>query len=84
MSLIALKKCELPKCDVEVIIVINHSENEKEEIKAKNEKTYDQVLAWSEKNNTPRLKFHLIFRGDFPKKHAGVGLARKIGTDRLH
>ncbi len=80
-SLMSLKKCELPKGDVEVIVVINDSETDEDDIKKKNEETYDQAVKWAKKNFTPRLKFHILIKGDLPKKHAGVGLARKIGMD---
>lgn len=81
ISLMSLKKCEMPLCDVEVIVVINESEVEKEEVSEKNEVTYKQAVKWVELNNTPRLKFYILYKSDLPKKHAGVGLARKIGMD---
>lgn len=81
LSLMSLKKCEMPLCDVEVIVVINESETEGEEISKKNEATYEQALKWAERNNTPRRKFHILYMDNLPKKHAGVGLARKIGMD---
>lgn len=80
-SLMSIKKCDLPKSDVEVIVVINDSEVDSEKVKIKNEETYEQAIKWSKQNNSPRLKFHILYQQDLPKKHAGVGLARKIGMD---
>lgn len=81
LSLMSLKKCEMPLCDVEVIVVINESETESEEVSEKNMATYEQATKWASQNNTPRLKFHILYQDSLPKKHAGVGLARKIGMD---
>lgn len=82
LSLMSLRKCTLPKCDVEVIVVINDSEKSSEVIKAHNQSTYEQVLKWAEKmNRSNRLKFIPLYCKDLPRKHAGVGLARKIGMD---
>ncbi len=81
LSLMSLKKCTLPQCSVEVIVVINHGENAGKNVVAQNQKTYLEALEWAKSNNTPELKFHLLFHSDMPKKYAGVGLARKIGMD---
>jgi hypothetical protein len=81
LSLMALKKCKRPTCDVEVIIVVNHGEHASERIKSKNQKCYEQALQWALDNNQPHLKFYPLLLDDLSKKHAGVGLARKIGMD---
>jgi glycosyltransferase involved in cell wall biosynthesis len=81
LTLMSLKKCELPDCDTEVIIVINHAATEKQAVIDRNNATYDQTLEWAKNNSKTRLKFHLIYQDNLPKKHAGVGLARKIGMD---
>ena len=80
-SLNALLLCEQPKCRVEVITVINASEKSSIEIKQQNLKTYTHGIEWAKNNNSDQLKFHFILNNDLPKKHAGVGLARKIGMD---
>jgi hypothetical protein len=81
LTLMSLKKCELPDCDTEVIVVINHAATEKKAVIDRNNATYDQALEWTKDNSKTRLKFHLIYEGNLSKKHAGVGLARKIGMD---
>lgn len=80
-SLMALLRCELPLCDVEVIVVINDSEKDTPDTKASNQGIYLQALDWMAKHSKPRLRFHLLYYPDLPAKSAGVGLARKIGMD---
>ncbi|MCP3932607.1 MAG: glycosyltransferase family 2 protein [Bacteroidetes bacterium] len=81
LSLMSLKRCALPSCDVEVIVVINNSEKEPEAAKMKNYQIGQQAEQFALKNRNPRLKFHVLFHTELPNKHAGVGLARKIGMD---
>ncbi len=81
LSLMSLKKCARPGCDVEVIVVINQSEKTPEEIKTVNRKTYAQATEWAQRDRLSHLRFHILHLDDLPKKHAGVGLARKIGMD---
>ena len=81
LSLMNLKKCELPSCDVEVIVIINDSEKTAPEIKEANFQLFKQADAWAKANSKPRLKFHILYFPDNNAKHAGVGLARKTGMD---
>ena len=81
LTLMSLKKCELPDCDTEVIVVINDAENDSQAVIDQNKTTYDQASEWAAKNLSSRLKFHILYEGNLLKKHAGVGLARKIGMD---
>ena len=81
LSLMSLKKAELPLCDVEIIVIINDSEKTSPAIKKHNFETYKQAKEWALKNSQPRLKFHILYFPDLSPKQAGVGLARKIGMD---
>lgn len=81
LSLMCLKKCALPECAVEVIVIINDSERDSKEVKDRNQETANLARAWAEKNSKPELRFLVHYESDLPKKHAGVGLARKIGMD---
>lgn len=81
LSLMNLSRCKLPLCDVEVIVVINNSEQASEQVRQRNQEIYLQALEWTKKNNKHRLKFHIVYLPDLPAKSAGVGLARKIGMD---
>jgi hypothetical protein len=80
-SLLSLKKCDQPDCSVEVIIVVNNSERANEILVEHNFKTYHEMNAWGMQNSSPEFKFHFLYHPDLPHKHAGVGLARKIGMD---
>ena len=80
-SLESLNACDKPNCSVEIIVVINASENSAQAVLQKNEQTYREALAWSKNTNNERLKFHFLVHNNLPKKHAGVGLARKIGME---
>lgn len=80
-SLESLLACELPKRAVEVIVMMNCSEVASSEIKEFSEQSFLQASNWATEHSTERLKFHIIKNFNLPKKHAGVGLARKIGMD---
>ncbi len=80
-SLNALWLCDRPNCGVEVIVVINAGINSPAEKKEKNRKTFESAQVWSADKNKPNFKFHIAIEEELPKKHAGVGLARKIGMD---
>lgn len=80
-SLQSIKNCNTPEKSVEVIIIINSSENTPEEIIIKNTETYEKALIFAEKNNSRKLKYFIFNIKNLPKKFAGVGLARKIGMD---
>lgn len=80
-SLENLFRADDPKCAVEIIVVINASEVSSDQIKAQNEETYREVNDWTAKNQKAHFAVHQIFTNNLPKKHAGVGFARKIGMD---
>ncbi|MFQ5445968.1 MAG: glycosyltransferase [Saprospiraceae bacterium] len=81
LSLISLQRCKRPGCDVEVIVLINDGEKAPPAVLAKNRQTFEQASRWAQKNNQSHLRFHILYKSGLPKKHAGVGLARKIGMD---
>jgi hypothetical protein len=80
-SLQSLYDCEKPNCKVEVIVVINASEKAEETVLNQNNISYSDALVWIKMHQSEDLKFYLIQENALPKKHAGVGLARKIGMD---
>ncbi|MBD81264.1 MAG: hypothetical protein CL840_20270 [Crocinitomicaceae bacterium] len=81
-SLSALLKCEIPsEISVEVIVIINAGTHHSQDIKALSEGTYQKAVTWAEENNSQELRFLIYQNNELPKKHAGVGLARKIGMD---
>ena len=80
-SLNALKRCTPTICTVEVITVINAGVHQSDKLKQQNLDTFELAKKYAKDNQTKRLNFHSILNNDLPKKHAGVGLARKIGMD---
>ena len=80
-SLESLANCDIPECKVEVISVINSSETEGTEILERNLRTLEEAREWSGLQSKEFIQFHFIHEPALPKKHAGVGLARKIGMD---
>lgn len=73
-SLNSLRECE-PVEGLEVIVVINAARGDS--AIAQNERSRAEVREWSD----PWFGLHVIEANDLPRKHAGVGLARKIGMD---
>ncbi|UII24220.1 glycosyltransferase [Fulvivirga ligni] len=80
-SLQALKNCDREGLSIEVIIVINQSEDADESVNEINTKAFDNALEWSLANDESGFKVYPFFKNDLPRKHAGVGLARKIAMD---
>src|SRR5262245_28829268 len=80
-SLESLWQCERPQSSVEVIVVVNSPAACGEAIRAQNEATLKIAAEWIAQHRDPRLAFHVIHCPGLPARHAGVGLARKIGMD---
>lgn len=78
-TLRSLESCFIENAEeVEVIVVLNHSESSSEEIKSKHQEEFQKWNGYQLKN---KVLLHLITCFDLPVKKAGVGLARKIGMD---
>ena len=80
-SLEAIVNCDEPRQSVEVIVVINASEDSPEDILRINRKSYEDAVQFSKENSSPKLQFKILHFDNLPKKFAGVGTARKIGMD---
>jgi hypothetical protein len=65
----------------EVIVAVNDSENGSEEVKAFNQTTFEQLLAWKQANDRDKMILHPIYSPSVKAKFAGAGMARKIGMD---
>jgi len=63
----------------EIIIVVNHADNAPAHVRACNKRTLADIRQWSE--GAHAVPVHAIAAFDLPARHAGVGLARKIGMD---
>ena len=79
-TLNSLNNCAPPKSAVELIIVVNSAENSSDQIKNVNLNTLKEINEWVRIEN-PFFKTYIIHCPNLPKKHAGAGLARKIGMD---
>ncbi len=80
-TLTSIQNAHKPEGDAEVIVVVNFSENDSHANKEQNLKTYNVLYQWSFDNSNEKLKFFSVLADNLPVKHAGVGLARKIGMD---
>ncbi|MFQ3168478.1 MAG: hypothetical protein ACI8QI_001027 [Limisphaerales bacterium] len=80
-ALECLANCEPPLGQAEVIVVINGSEKDDSEVALQNLRTLRETTDWLDERSEPWLPIHLLHLPDLPPKHAGVGLARKIGMD---
>lgn len=80
-TLESLVQCDLPNTKVEVIVLINHSEIETEEIKSFNQNTRKEIKNWISINRDQYIRFYAPGPIEFKKKWAGAGLARKKGMD---
>jgi hypothetical protein len=77
-ALESLRRCEAPSAVFEVLVVINAPMGAPEAVLAQNRRTVEEARAWISASAFP---VHLIEACDLPPRHAGVGLARKIGMD---
>jgi len=66
---------------IEVLVVVNYAENSSAQIKAEAWETVNKLKQWMQQYSIDQLQFYCILAGHLPKKHAGVGMARKIGMD---
>jgi hypothetical protein len=80
-SLNSLWNCVRPKCSVEVICIINASEESSTDVIEQNKISYQSIIDWASTHITSDFQCYAIDASHLPKKFAGVGLARKIGMD---
>jgi hypothetical protein len=80
-TLISLKNTNSIDDKIEVLVVVNYSETDSQEIKTTNQSDYEEILKWGHLNSRASLRFFALLAPDLPAKHAGAGLARKIGMD---
>lgn len=80
-SLESLASCDRIKGSVEVFILINSSERDNQDIVNANRESYKEINTWIAENAFDGISFFVDIVENLPKKHAGVGLARKIAMD---
>jgi hypothetical protein len=79
LTLESVFEAKKPAKPFEIIVVFNHPENEDEKSKKINFALVKQCEKWIKDKEYDNVFCIKAF--DLPKKHAGVGLARKIGMD---
>jgi len=77
----SLAACHRPVQGVEVLVVVNQSEQSPLEVERQNAQTIQTLEDWKKKNKQVFFKLHLVMPPPFRKKYAGAGLARKTGMD---
>ncbi|MBN1788978.1 MAG: hypothetical protein JW830_00690 [Bacteroidales bacterium] len=80
-SLQALWNCTRPVGHVEVIVVVNSSEDVPRSVLDANLQTWLDVASWIKEHQDPAMRFLPIDSMKMPVRDAGVGLARKTGMD---
>jgi len=82
-TLESLWSCEPIDSWCEVIVVVNESENSSPGVKSFNQETYGKLFDWKKDNDRDNLILHPIYARSVNAKHAGAGMARKIGMDEV-
>ena len=80
-TLESLAACTLPDCAVEVIVVINSPEAVSPEARAANQHSRSEVEEWNQNFADSPIRYRVLDFPSLPERHAGVGLARKLGMD---
>ena len=80
-TLASLRRCRCPRGAVEVLLIWNASEHDHDDVRRRNQTMIERVHAWRAKHEEPRFRFWTLNFPRLPARHAGVGLARKIGMD---
>ncbi len=63
----------------EIVVVVNHADDAPAHVRECNVRTLADIRQWA--NAAHAVPVHAIEAFDLPARHAGVGLARKIGMD---
>ena len=80
-TLESLHRCHRPRGAVEVLMILNASERDHDDLRRRNQTMMERVNAWRMEHEEPRFRFWTLNFPRLPARHAGVGLARKIGMD---
>ena len=80
-TLQSIENADQPGGDIEIIVVANFSESDSAENKKINRNIYAGLTEWCTNHSTEGRSYYPLQAFNLPKKHAGVGLARKIGMD---
>jgi len=82
LTLEDLSACDDSGCAVEVIVVLNASEKDPEQVRVQNRESLSAIESLTPvADSRGRMRFHALSFDHLPARHAGVGLARKLGMD---
>ena len=65
------------------MVLINDSEKSSSEVKAVNEETLEKLQQWKLNHDNEHLIVHPVYVPSVDARHAGAGMARKIGMDEI-
>lgn len=82
-TLESLWSCNPISSCCEVIVVVNESESSTQAVKDFNLEIYRKLFVWKNENDRANLILHPIYARSVNAKHAGAGMARKIGMDEV-
>lgn len=80
-TLQSLRNCKDPNVAALALIIVNSGIRSPQEAVLQNQRTYEQLRCFSKRYSTSSLFFYPLLFENLSRKHAGVGLARKIGMD---
>ncbi len=80
-TLDSLWACQSPECAVEIIVIINAAATASDAVQQRNRQTWELARTWIAAHQNPKLSVHLLHFFDLAPRHAGAGLARKLGMD---
>lgn len=80
-TLRSLCACARPAANVLVLVVFNSGVNSSDDGVEQNRLSHKEMKAFAQTESVPGLQFSSLLFENLPRKHAGVGLARKIGMD---
>ena len=81
ITLQSLCDCDKTKSNIVILTVFNTSVRSSENEIEQNRKSFLEINEFANSHETSALKFFAVIFENLPRKHAGVGLARKIGMD---
>lgn len=81
ITLESLLNCSKSELNILIAIIVNSGENSDLDTILQNRKTHEEIKLFSKKTNDQGFLFTSILCEKLPKKHAGVGLARRIGMN---
>lgn len=80
-ALDSLWHCRRPECPVEVLVILNDSEQDAPEVRQRNGNVFLEAAAWAEERSDRRFRCWVRHFPGLSGRRAGVGSARKIGMD---